>query len=182
MPLTFPCDCKGMVERRFHLYLPLKRRMGIAQSYKSAQIVYDRIGEGMLDFVWREIVTIDVPADTRSSEEFHIVGTSEQARVIHLGDTGYEELDCASDQVLISAPSEGIVESAVDLIEVEIVRGCAASSPALSPTAGMNGFDKSFDLRRSKETGFTLSAPSDINYADPIVRIEHSNAIVRANR
>jgi hypothetical protein len=155
--------------------------MSIAQVYKSEQILYDRIGEGTLDFGWREIVAIDVPTDARLCEEFHIVSAREQAHVIDLRDAWYEELDCAGDQVLISTASEGIVESAVDLIEVEIVRSCASSSPALSLTAGMNGFDKLFNFRRSKEAGFALSTGSDINYADPVVRIQHSNAIARAN-
>jgi hypothetical protein len=155
--------------------------MSIAQVYKSEQIVYDRIGEGALDFGWPEIVAIDVPADARSCEEFHIVNASEQADVIDLRDAWYEELHCSGDQVLISTASEGIVESAVDLIKVEIVGSCAGSSPTLTPTAGMNGFDKLFNLRRGKEAGFALSIASDINYADPVVRIEHSNAIVRAN-
>ena len=146
--------------------------MSIAQVYESEQIVYDRIGEGTLDLGWREIVAIDVPTDARSCEEFHIVNAGEQAHVIDLGNAWYEELKCAGDQVLIFTASEGIVESAVDLIEVEIVRSCAGSSPALSLTARMNRFDKLFDLRWSKEAGFALSTCSRIDYADPIVRIE----------
>jgi len=155
--------------------------MGIAQVYKSEQIVYDRIGEGTLDFGWREIVTIDVPTDARSREKFHIVRASEQAHVIDLRDAWYEELDCTGDQVLISTASEGIVESAIDLIEVEVVRSCARGSPALPLTAGMNRFDKLIDLFAGKEAGLTLATGSDINYADPVVRIEHSDGIVWAN-
>src|ERR1017187_1115633 len=155
--------------------------MGIAQVYKSEQIVYDRIGDSTLDFARREIVTIDVSTDARACEEIHIVGASEQADVIDLRDAWYKELDCAGDQVLISTASESIVESAVDLIEVEVVRSCAGGSPALSLTAGMNSFNKLIDLCAGEEAGLALSIGSDINYADPVVRIEHSNGIVRAN-
>src|SRR5690242_14640409 len=155
--------------------------MSIAQVYKSEQILDYRIGEGTLDFGWREIVTIDVPADARSCEKFHIVRASEQAHVIDLRDAWYKELDCAGDQVLISTASEGIVESTIDLIEVEVIRSCTRGSPTLFLTAGMNCFDKLIDLLASKEAGLTLATGSNIKYADTVVCIEHRDGIVWAN-
>ncbi len=124
---------------------------------------------------------VNVPTDLCPSQEFHVVRTREQSHVINLRNTRNKELDRAGDQVLISTASQSVVESAIHLIEVKVVRSRTRSLSALVVTAGVDRFYKSVDFVRSKETGFAFPVRAHINDTDAIVGIEYGDGIMWSN-
>ena len=67
------------------------------------------------------------------------------------------------------------IESAIHLIQVKVVCGCARCLPALVLASGMDGFHQLVDFVRSKEAGFAFAVRANINDADAIMGIEHGD-------
>ena len=124
---------------------------------------------------------VNVAADLRAGQELHVVRARQQTHVINLRNTRDEELDGAGNQILVSTAAQGIVESAVHLIKIKVVRRRACSLSALVVAARVDRFYKLVDFVRSKETGFAFPVRSDINDADAIMGIEYGDGVVWPN-
>ena len=124
---------------------------------------------------------VNVAAHLRAGQKLHVIRTRQQTHVINLRNTGDEELDCAGDQVFVSAAPEGVEESAIHLIQVKVVGGCARSLPALVVAARVDRFYQLVDFVRSKEAGFAFAVRAHINNADAIMGIEYGDGITRSN-
>ena len=106
-----------------------------------------------IDFVARVVVTIDVAPLLRPPKKFHVIGAGQQSDVVDLRDSRREELQRTGNPVFPVATAERVIESAIDLRYVQIVRRLAAGLAAFAIASLMNRLNK---IEISSE----LSSPS----------------------
>src|SRR5207247_2880197 len=109
-------------------------------------------------------------------------GTGKQANVIHLRNTRCEKLKRTRDQVFVVTAPECVVESAIDLIQVQVVCCRARGHPALTVASRVDSLDQLIDVLRSEKARFTVSASANVNDSNPIMSVENGDAVLRPNR
>ena len=103
------------------------------------------------------------------------------AHVIDLRNTGHEELNRAGDQVFVVATPQGIVERAIDLIQVKVVCRCSRCHSALAIASRVNCLDKVVDFAGRKQAGLIFASGANINDTNAVVGIENGDAVLWAN-
>ena len=76
-------------------------------------------------------MAIDVSAHFGFSQQRHVVLARQKAHVIDLRDARHKELNGAPNQVGGLIATHGIKERAVDLVQIQIGRGCTCGLTAL---------------------------------------------------
>ena len=102
-----------------------------------------------IDFVARVVVTIDVAPLPRPPQKFHVIGAGQQSHVVDLRYARREELQRTGNPVFPVATAERVIESAIDLRYVQIVRRLAAGSAAFTIASLMNRFNDARDFVRT---------------------------------
>ena len=75
---------------------------------------------------------------------------------------------------------QGVVESAIHLIQIQVACGCSGGLTAFAVTPLVNRFHQAVDFFGRQQTGRAvriLSIRSDIDYSDSVVCIEHGDGI-----
>src|SRR6185312_15018551 len=98
-----------------------ERRMGVPQPDEPEQVLHERLLQRPLDLAAGVEVAIDVAPDARLGQQLHIIAANR------------------------------IVESAVDLINIQIGGGCAGGETTLSGAVEVNALDELIELRRWNE-------------------------------
>src|SRR5688572_24253282 len=116
--------------------------------------VEERTHDGTLDFrmdfVAGVVMAIDVAPLPRAPQEFHVVGAGQQSDVVDLRDSRREELQRTGNAVFPVAAAERVIESAIDLRYVQIVRRLAAGPTAFAIASLVNRLNKTRDFVRAQ--------------------------------
>src|SRR5207253_9037088 len=94
----------------------------------------------------RIVVTVNVASHAGAAQEIHVVRAGQQSYIVDLWYAWREEVQRSCEQILPIAAYKRIVKSAIDLIQVEVVRSCACCLMAVVMTALMDGFDELVDF------------------------------------
>ena len=123
--------------------------MCIAETDQIQERTHHGSFEPLVQLGARIVMTIDVTAHTGPSQQIQVIRPGQKPNVIDLGHSRSKELNGTGDQVIIVPAAEGVVEGAIDLIQIQVARGCSGGLPAFAVAPLVNRFDQAVDFLRT---------------------------------
>ncbi len=154
--------------------------MRIAETDQIQKRTYQRGIQPLAQFGARIVMTVDVPAHTGPPQQIQVIRSGQEPDVINLRYSRSKEVNGARDQIIIVPAAEGIIESAIDLIQIQVACGGSSGLPAFAVAPLVNRFDQVIDFLGSQQTERavrTFSIGADIDYSDSVVCIEHGDGV-----
>ena len=136
----------GMIVTGQQVEIACECGVRVAETDQFEKRAHDRALQLIVQFGGRVVVAIDVAADAGAAQQVEIVRSRQQTGVIDLRHAGREELKGARNQIFVVACAEGIVKSAIDLVQIEIAGRGAGGLAARALAAFVNRFHEGIDL------------------------------------
>src|SRR5271166_1527866 len=109
--------------------------MRIPEADQIQESTHHGVLKSLTQFRARIVMTVDVAARAGPSQQIQVIRTRQEPNVIDLGHPWSKELNGTGDQVIIIPAAEGIVEGAIDLIQIQVVCSCSSGLSALAVAA-----------------------------------------------
>ena len=129
-------------------------------------------------------MAVNIASHAGAAQQIHVVRANQQSDVVDLRYAWCEELQRSRDPILVIALSKRIVKSAIDLIQVEVVRSGAGSLMAFVVTALVDRFHEPVDFfgREQSWNVAAFSISTHIQHTDTVMRVQHGHGIARPDR